>query len=144
MKKEDISKFVDGVELIGGFNSDHIAKIKRVLRKIAERLTGKTMSTFSGGGYDHIFFQLEDLHWIGFHNSIGVDGTPSISTKPFKTAKSLETAFFDGDGDDNKASGKDFCDKKVTKAEFSAAKKVVEQWCKETGNDISFLYPRQK
>ena len=24
MKKEDISKFVDGVELIGGFNSDHI------------------------------------------------------------------------------------------------------------------------
>jgi hypothetical protein len=142
MKKEDISKFVDGVELIGGFNSDHIAKIKRVLRKIAERLTGKTMSTFSGGGCDHIFFQLEDLHWIGFHNSGGVDSTPSISTKPFKTAKSLETAFFEGDGD--KASGKDFFTKKVTKAEFLDAEKVIIQWCKENNKDLSFLYPRGK
>lgn len=144
MEKQDINKLVDSTRLISAFNSDYVSEMKKLLRKIATKLTGKTMSTSSGGNFCHIFFQLDDFNWVGFHNGDGSDFHPSITTKTFKTAKSLETGFFNDNNETNVVYGMDLFPDKITNAEFLNAKKVIEQWCKEKNRDISFLYPRGK
>ena len=139
LTKDNITDILQ-MEGLSGFKKDHLIKIGKILKKEFNNLSGKYYSTFSGGGCEHMFFQLKDLRWIGFHNSIGIDGGVSVSKKPFKTSKSHERDFFENDESNNE----DYYPAKVTNAEFLAAEKIIVQWCKEKNKDISFLYPRGK
>jgi hypothetical protein len=135
MEKAYIKTLVDN-NLIG-FDEDEKKKVYKVLNKYADELNGITSSMGSGGNFFHTFFQLKDFTWLGFHNVNPNDVTLS---KPFKTSKSLYTAFWDDDG--VKVLG-NLKPTKITKAEFADAKRVIEQWCKEKKCDLNFLYPRK-
>lgn len=133
--KDNIGEVLDQEGM--GFNKEQLSKIKRLLNKVADNLSGKFCSNSSGGGFFHMFFQLKDFTWIGYHNS---SGEFTIS-KPFKTEKSLYNAFWDDDGEKVCMPYKP---EKIKRAEFLRASKIIEQWCKEKKCDINFLYPRGK
>ena len=132
------------MEGLGGFEKDHLIKIEKVLKKEFDNLSGKFYSTYSGGGFEHMFFQLKDLRWIGFHNSnvniTGVNGGVTVSKKPYKTQRSHESHFFSDDESNNE----NYFHDKVTKAEYLDAVRVLERWCKQKKQDVSILYPRGK
>jgi hypothetical protein len=136
MEKAYIKTLVDN-NLIG-FNEDEKKKVYKTLNKYTDQLNGITSSFQSGGNHCHTFFQLKDFTWIGFHNANVDDATLS---KPFKTSKSLYTAFWDNEGVKVFGSLKP---EKISHAEYLNASKVLIQWCKEKNKDISFLYPRGK
>lgn len=92
MDKKLISRLVDIESL--GFSKKQSTNCKKTLAKFSDELTGKAFSCGSGGGFFHMFFQLEDKTWLGFHNA---DGGITLS-KPFKTSKSLYTAFWNDEG----------------------------------------------
>ena len=136
MEKAYIKTLVDN-NLIG-FDEDEKKKVYRTLNKYIDQLNGVTSSFQSGGNHCHTFFQLKDFTWLGFHNANVDDATLS---QPFKTSKSLYTAFWDDDGARVFGTLKP---KKISNAEYLNASKVLTQWCKEKNRDISFLYPRGK
>ena len=132
------------MEGLSGFKKDHLIKIEKLLKRELNNLSGKYYTTQSGGGCEHMFFQLKDLKWIGFHNSndniTGVNGGVSVSKKPYKTQRSHERAFFEDDDSNNE----NYFHDKVTNKEYLNAVKVLERWCKEKKKDVFVLYPRGK
>lgn len=75
------------------FTESQRLKIRRILTKKLSKLTGKSFSCDSGGYHHHLFFQLKDFTWLGFHNATG-DITLS---KPYKTSRGLYNAFWHTD-----------------------------------------------
>lgn len=131
--RENISEIIE--KLNYGFGNDHLTKIKKVLLPILNRLTGKTFETGSGGGYAHMFFQLEDFTWIGFHNADGLDSEITLS-QPFKTSRSLETAF---GRDEEKVFGRPFIIEKVSHIEYKEALETLNR-----ASEVITLYHKQK
>jgi len=138
LTKDNIAKVVE--QEGDKFKSEDLKIIKRTLKKDFNKLSGKFLTLDSGGYFFHMFFQLKDFNWIGFHSSDINNIT--ITSKPYKTNKSFENAFF-GDSYDT-ITEKYYNPGKIKKADFLAAKKIIVQWCKEKNKDISFLYPRGK
>jgi len=119
-----------------GFDKEQLSKLKRFLKARNFNFSGKFCSNGSGGNFYHMFFQLKDFTWIGYHNGSG-DFTMS---KPFKTAKSLYNAFWEDE--DNVCIP--YRKEKIKKADYLKALEIVEQYCKEKNCDVSVLYPRGK
>ena len=84
-----ITNYEKVVEESYGFSKIQIKNIKFIIKKIINLLSGKIESLSSGGGNAHIFVQLKDNTWIGFHNEFG-DITIS---SPFQTFKKLTDAW---------------------------------------------------
>ena len=71
------------------FSRIQTKNIKLIVGKIINELSGKYDGFSSGGGISHIFLQLKDNTWIGFHNEFG-DITIS---SPFPTLNKLINAW---------------------------------------------------
>jgi hypothetical protein len=84
-----ITTYEKVVEESYGFSKIQIKNIKFIIKKIINLLSGQIESLSSGGGNAHIFVQLKDNTWIGFHNEFG-DITIS---SPFQTFKKLTDAW---------------------------------------------------
>lgn len=121
MTKKELKELV--IAETFGMSDEQLSIITRILSKEINNLTGEVFATSSGGGCCHVFFQLKDFNWIGFHNTYSVE-KPTITSKPFKTSKSLENAFFEQD--DDIVTSEEFFKARVSKKEYEKALKVVK------------------
>lgn len=77
-----------------GFSPTQTKNIEKIVDAVSSEMTGEIDSLGSGGGFYHIFIQLKDKRWIGFH---AVSGDITLS-EPFKTIDELYDAWNEDDG----------------------------------------------
>jgi hypothetical protein len=86
-KKIKIFEFIDKENLDNIlFSKTETNKIKKILKQVLENLSGKFGLAYTGGGCSHLFFQMNDQNWIGFHSATN---DITISEK-FKNFNELE------------------------------------------------------
>lgn len=95
---EEADKYMAGGGKVdySGFRNGQQKYIKKIIKGISEQLTGEFVNFGSGGNHWHIFFQLKNDKWMGFHSG----GDIITFSRPAKTKKGfiyrLENSDWDG------------------------------------------------